>query len=139
MKEGLGGSFTYCELGEPIDIEDMLKGDALPTYQSLASLLIHTASGISAGEAELVPQTEDGLFYSTDTNVYYMLYKPDKVWLASNQAVLNEERAKRVSQECKQNGKKAIFFAPAKYIGQRELTSMGITFYQLPYELYRVS
>ena len=139
LKEGLGGSFTYCELGEPIDIEGMLKGDSLPSFQSLASLLLHTASGISAGEANLTPMDDDGLFYSTDTTAYYMLYKPDKEWLSSNQAVLNEDKAKRVSEECKQDGKKAIFFAPAKYIGQRELTSMGITFCQLPYELHRVS
>ena len=139
LKEGLGGSFTYCELGEPIDIEGMLKGDSLPSFQSLASLLLHTASGISAGEADLTPKNDDGLFYSTDATAYYMLYKPDKEWLSSNQAVLNEDKAKRVSEECKQDGKKAIFFAPAKYIGQRELTSMGITFCQLPYELHRVS
>ena len=139
LKEGLGGSFTYCELGEPIDIEGMLKGNSLPSFQSLASLLLHTASGISAGEADLTPKNDDGLFYSTDATAYYMLYKPDKEWLSSNQAVLNEDKAKRVSEECKQDGKKAIFFAPAKYIGQRELTSMGITFCQLPYELHRVS
>ena len=139
LREGLGGSFTYCELGEPIDIEGMLKGDSLPSFQSLASLLLHTASGISAGEAALTPQNEDGLFYSTDTIAYYMLYKPDKEWLSSNQAVLNEDKAKRVSEECKRKGMKAIFFAPAKYMGQRNLTSMGITFCQLPYELHRVS
>ena len=139
LREGLGGSFTYCELGEPIDIEGMLKGDSLPSFQSLASLMLHTASGISAGEADLTPKNDDGLFYSTDATAYYMLYKPDKEWLASNQAVLNEEKAKRVSGECKEQGKKAIFFAPAKYMGQRELTSMGITFCQLPYELHRVS
>ena len=139
LKEGLGGSFTYCELGEPIDIEGMLKGDSLPSFQSLASLMLHTASGISAGEAALTPQNEYGLFYSTDTIAYYMLYKPDKEWLASNQAVLNEDKSKCVSEACKEQGKKAIFFAPAKYIGQRELTSMDITFCQLPYELHRVS
>ena len=139
LKEGLGGSFTYCELGEPIDIEGMLKGDSLPSFQSLASLMLHTASGISAGEADLTPKNDDGLFYSTDSTAYYMLYKPDKEWLSSNQAVLNEDKAKRVSEECKQQGKKALFFAPAKYIGQRELTPMGIIFCQLPYELHRVS
>ena len=139
LKEGLGGSFTYCELGEPIDIEGMLKGDSLPSFQSLASLMLHTASGISAGVEMLAPQNECGLFYSTDTTTYYMLYKPDREWLASNEAILNEEKAKRVSKECKQQGKKAVFFAPAKYIGQRELTTMGITFCQLPYELHRVS
>ena len=139
LKEGQWGSFTYCTLGEPVDIEGMLKGDSLPSFQSLASLLIHTASGISAGDTDLTPKNEYGLFYSTDTTAYYMLYKPDKEWLASNQAVLNEDKAKRVSEMCKEQGKKALFFAPAKYIGQRELTTMGITFCQLPYELHRVS
>ena len=139
LKEGLGGSFAYCKLGEPIDIEGMLKGDSLPSFQSLACLLLHTASGISAGEEMLAPRNEYGLFYSTDTTAYYMLYKPDRKWLASNEAILNEERAKRISAACKEEDKKALFFAPAKYIGQRELTTMGITFCQLPYELHRVS
>ena len=139
LKEGLGGSFTYCKLGEPIDIEGMLKGDSLPSFQSLACLLLHTASGISAGADMLEPRNEYGLFYSTDTTAYYMLYKPDRKWLASNEAILNEERAKRISEACKEEGKKALFFAPAKYIGQRDLTTMGITFCQLPYELHRVS
>ena len=30
LKEGVGGSFTYCTLGEPIDVEGMLTGEALP-------------------------------------------------------------------------------------------------------------
>ena len=138
LKEGLGGSFTYCELGEPISIEGMLTGDSLPSFSSLAGLLLHTASGISAGEAELASQDEDGLFHSTEGANYYLLYKPDKEWLASNEAVLNECRAKRVSAACKGEEKEAIVFAPAKYMGQRELTEMGITFCQIPYELHRV-
>ncbi len=31
--------------------------------------------------------------------------------------------------------RKAVVFAAAKYIGQRELSAWGITFCQLPYEL----
>jgi adenine-specific DNA-methyltransferase len=34
--KGLGGSFTYCELGAAFDIEQMLKGNNLPDYQELA-------------------------------------------------------------------------------------------------------
>ena len=49
---------------------------------------------------------------------------------------LNEERAKRISADSRRDGKKAIVFGPGKYIGQRELTSMGITFCQLPYEMH---
>ena len=137
LREGLGGSFTYCTLGEPIDVEMMLNGEALPSYSSLAAYLLYTASGVSAGESELQPQNEDGLFYSDDRTDYYMLYKPDTDYLCGNDPILNEERAKRISAASRERGRKAVMFAPAKYMGQRDLTSMGITFCQLPYELYR--
>ena len=48
LREGLGGSFTYCTLGEPIDVEGMLTGENLPEYSVLAAYLLHTASGLSA-------------------------------------------------------------------------------------------
>ena len=76
LQEGLGGSFTYCALGEPIDIDMMLSGESLPSYASLAAYLLHIASGVSAEESELQPKNEDGLFYSHDKTDYYMLYKP---------------------------------------------------------------
>ena len=31
LREGLGGSFAYCTLGEPMEIEGMLTGEALPS------------------------------------------------------------------------------------------------------------
>ena len=49
LKQGLGGSFTYCTLGDSIDAEGMLTGEMLPEYPALAAYLLHTASGISAG------------------------------------------------------------------------------------------
>ena len=138
LREGLGGSFTYCTLGEPIDAEGMLTGTALPSYAALAAYLLHTASGVSAGEVALAPQNEDGLFYSDDSTDYYLLYEPSVDWLSSsNEAVLNEERAERIRAASRQEGRKAIFFGAGKYIGQRELTDMGITFCQLPYEMGR--
>ena len=136
LQEGLGGSFTYCELGEPIDVESMLTGDALPSYSALAAYLLHTASGVSAGEASLSSQNEDGLFYRSETTDYYLLYEADVGWLRGNEAMLNAERARRISAACG-NGRQAVVFAPGKYIGQRELTAMGITFCQLPYEMHR--
>ncbi len=136
LREGLGGSFTYCELGEPIDVESMLTGDALPSYSALAAYLLHTASGVSAGEASLSSQNEDGLFYRGETTDYYLLYEADVGWLRGNEAMLNAERARRISAACG-NGRQAVVFAPGKYIGQRELTAMGITFCQIPYEMHR--
>ena len=105
LREGLGGSFTYCELGPPIELEGMLTGDALPSYSALAAYLLHTASGISAGQVELTPR--------------------------------NEASARRISAASRGSGRKAVVFGPGKYIGQRDLTPMGITFCLLPYEMHR--
>lgn len=137
LREGLGGSFTYCTLGDSIDIEEMLTGKSLPTYSELAAYLLHTASGISAGHADLAPQDEDGLFYSNDTTDYYLLYKPSLDWLPSNEAMFNEVHANRISDHNKTTGKQAVVFAAGKYMGQRDLTFKNITFCQLPYEMHR--
>ncbi len=137
LREGLDGSFTYCELGDPIDVEGMLSGNALPAYEELAAYLLHTASGVSADAAELSPQGKDRLFYADDANAYHLLYEPSAEWLAGADAMLNDERAKRISAAALDDGKKAIVFAAGKYMGQRDLTDMGITFCQLPYEIYR--
>ena len=137
LREGLGGSFTYYTLGDPIDEEGMLTGEALPEYPELAAYLLHTSTGLSTSGALLQPKNDDGLFYGSDTTNYYLLYRPDVDYLSGNEGMLNEERARRISASSKQDGRKAIVFGPGKYIGQRDLTSMGITFCQLPYELHR--
>ena len=137
LRTGLGGSFTYCTLGEPIDVESMLTGRSLPDFPTLAAYLLHTSAGLSAGDVTLQAKNDDGLFYSNDTTNFYLLYQPDVDYLSGNEAMLNEERAMRISASCRQTGVQAIVFGPGKYIGQRDLTSMGITFCQLPYEIHR--
>ena len=137
LREGLGGSFTYCTLGEPIDAEGMLTGAALPSYAALASYLLHTASGSSAPTAALERRNDDGLFYTTDAADFYLLYEPDVDWLRSKAAVLNEEHAKRIAAVSCQDGHRAIVFAVDQYMGQRRLTDMNITFCRLPYEMYQ--
>ena len=131
LKEGLGGSFTYCTLGDPIDVDGMLTGEALPGYSELAAYLLHTASGLSANGG-VQPQNDDGLFYSNGDTDYYLLYRPDIEWLRSNEAILNEEQARRIRDV----GRKAVVFASDKYMGQRFLSDMDITFCQIPYELH---
>ena len=135
LREGLGGSFTYCTLGKPIEIEGMLTGEALPPYESLAAHLLYTTTGVSVGARELEP-TDDGLFHGDDKQDYYMLYKPDLEYLLSNESMLNLERAERIYNASCQNGKKAIVYGPGKYMPQKMLTEMGITFCQLPHALY---
>ena len=135
LKEGLRGSFTYCTLGEPIDVEGMLTGENLPEYGELASYLLYTASGLPAGGNEdWRAQNGDGLFYSNGDTDYYLLYRPEIEWLRSNEAILNEKQVGRISDR----GKKAVVFAADKYMGQRFLTDKGITFCQIPYEMHRV-
>ena len=136
LREGLGGAFTYYTLGAPMEIEGMLTGDGLPSYSALAAYLLHTASGISAGAADLERRNDDGLFYTDEEKAYYLLYEPNVEWLSGNEGILNEARAKRISAASSGNGRKAVVFGPGKYMGQRDLTPMGITFCQLPYEMH---
>ena len=137
LREGLGGSFAYCTLGEPLDVEAMLTGEALPDWPTLAAWLLHTATGVSAGPADLEPRNGDGLFHGDGATDYYLHYRADLEWLQSHDAMFNEERAKRIAAVNKEAGRKAVVFAPGKYITQRDLTQMGITFCQLPYEMHR--
>ena len=136
LRDGLGGSFTYCTLGAPIDAETMLTGEHMPAYSELAAYLLHTSSGIAVGAETLAAQNDDGLFYEDDRARYYLLYRPDIPWLQSNEGMLNGERAQRISA-ARAAGKRAIVFGPGKYIGQRALTDLGITFAQLPYEMHQ--
>ena len=99
LQEGLGGSFTYCTLGEPIELEGMLTGEALPEYSALAAYLLHVASGVSAGERDLERQNNDGLFYSNDTTSYYLIYEPDTDYLSGNEAMLNEDSGPSASAQ----------------------------------------
>ncbi len=138
LKEGLGGAFTYCTLGVPIGLEGMLNGDALPPYSALAAYLLHTAAPrVPPAGADLAPRNGDGLFHSDDQNDYYLLYEPCADYLRSGEAMLGAERARRIEANGKANGKKAVVFGAGKFIGQRELSDMGVTFCQIPYELHR--
>ncbi len=137
LKEGLGGSFSYCTLGEPIDTEGLLTGEHLPEYTALAAYVLHTSSGISAGADDLAARDDDGLFYRNGEQDYYLLYRPDLEWLGSHAAMFNAERAERIAQRNQAEGRKAVVFAPGKYIGQRELSGFGITFCQLPYQIHQ--
>ena len=137
LQDGLGGSFTYCTLGDPIDVAGMLTGESLPEYSALAAYLLHNASGQSVGAGELTQQNADGLFYSDATTDYYLLYRPDLAFLESNDAMLNEEKAQRISAAGWELRRKALVFGAGRYILQDELAAMGITFCQLPYEMRR--
>ncbi|MCY4423142.1 MAG: site-specific DNA-methyltransferase [Acidimicrobiaceae bacterium] len=137
VSEGLGGSFTYCSLGDPVTASGMLDGGTLPTFSSLAAWLMHTATGRSVGPSELRPLDEHGLIYSDSRRNYYVRYKPDLDWLSSNEAVLTEARAEEIANICKEQQKDAVVFAAGKYIELDELSELNIMFGQLPFEIQR--
>lgn len=133
--EPRGGSFTFCTLGEPIDAELMLTGDILPSYESLAAYLLYVSSAIPTNGLDLSAKDGDGLIHSTDVNDYYLLYRPDLAYLESEQSLLTETQAERISAASRSRGRQAVIFGPGKFISQKELTPLGITFCQIPYDV----
>ena len=59
-------------------------------------------------------------------------------FLRSTDSALNGDRADRIAKQAKRKRKTAVVFATHKFMSQKELTGMGITFCQLPYNSYRV-
>ncbi len=135
--EGLGGSFTYCTLGEPLDLDKMLSGEALPDFDALGAWLFHAATG-----GTLPPRPKDSqqwyLGEAQDRHVW-LVYKAELGFLKSPDAALTLSLAKRLhgwSQERK-DAKRHLVFAPAKYMSNRQLLEYGVEYAVLPFALYR--
>ncbi len=137
-RTGFGGSFGYCTLGPPLELEALLTGDALPPWPRLAAYLLYTAAGVSTNGAALAPLNDDGLFYRHGATDYYLLYKPNAEYLRGADAVLELTRARRIGAANRAGERNAVVFAPASHATRRMLSPMRIVFSQLPYELYRI-
>ncbi len=135
LKNGLGGSFTYCTLGDEISSEKMLTGEHLPDYDSLARHLVYTATG-QAPDNIRKARSKDGLFHETNDRLFYLIYEPDLAFLRSAESALNGDRAERIAKQAKTKQKTAVVFATHKFMGQKELTGMGVVFCGLPYEIH---
>ena len=139
--EGLGGEFTYCTLGEPLDVEKLLSGEHLPAFDALGAWLFHTATG-----GTLLPPPKGApswyLGEAKDAHVW-LVYEPSLSFLKSPEAALTLSRAKsfadwgKARNEGKGDGKRHLVFAPAKYLGNKQLLEHGINYAPLPFALYR--
>ena len=134
LKEGLGGSFTYCALGDEISVEKMLTGKTLPDYETLARYVAYTATGQSPNKIRKA-RGKDGFFYEATDDLFYLVYDPCLDFLRSNDAALDIDRVQRIAKQVKTKKKRALVYAPQSFVGQKELTKMGITFVHLPYEI----
>ncbi len=135
LKKGLGGSFTYCTLGDEVNAENMLTGKNLPDYETLARHLYWTATGQSPDKIRK-QRGKDGFFYETKDRLFYLIYDPKLTFLRSPDSALNSDRANRIAKEAKKKSKTAFVFATHKFMGQQELTDMKMVFCQLPYVIY---
>ena len=136
LRDGLSGSFTYCTLGDPIDEEGMLTGEKLPTYETLASYIVATATGKALPEIVKQP---DYSFGEIEDIRFYLIYEPTLDFLEGTESALDASRAEQIAEECQASGKKAYVYATHKLISQKELSGMNITFCQLPYNIYRIT
>jgi len=137
LKGGLGGSFTYCTLGEEINIASLLRGESVPSYEALARYVFYTATGKTLGD--LPKLRRDWFIGETDLYTVHLIYQPDREFLRSQDAALNAEMVDIIADgKGKKAVKKALVFAAVKFMGQKELTERNIEFCQLPYAIHRI-
>ncbi|MDI6686813.1 MAG: site-specific DNA-methyltransferase [Desulfobacterales bacterium] len=132
LRKGLGGSFSYFELGKAIELESILSGDGLPTYEELARYIFYTATG---EEFDSKAMNEKKNFVGESRNYkVYLFYEPDIEKLKNTALTL--ERAKSIG---KPGEKRRLIFAPTKYLDQAHLDELRIDFAQLPFEIYELA
>ncbi|MBW7891680.1 MAG: hypothetical protein H3C48_11795 [Chitinophagaceae bacterium] len=131
LKKGTGGSFSYFELGDSIEMESILTGKSLPKYEELARYIFYTATGQEFNERKINRKTN--FIGETESYELYMQYEPDIDWLKQNALTLDGVR-----NFSKFKGKQRLVFAPAKYVDDYTLMEHRIDFCQLPYEIYRM-
>ena len=137
LRKGLGGSVSYFELGNPIEMKSILEGDNLPDFEELARYVFYTATGEEFDSSKIDEET-NFIGESRDYQVY-LFYKPDLNYLKNTALTL--ERAKSLKPF---SGKKRLVFAPAKFLDLNDSEFIekhclkGIEFCQLPFEIYRI-
>lgn len=137
LKKGLGGSFSYFELGEAIEMESILEGKKLPDYMELARYIFYTATGDEFNPSK-VKQSKNFIGETKDYEVY-LFYEPDIEKL--KKLALTLDTAKKLGAF---TGKKRLVFAPAKYLDLNDAEIIerhelkGIEYCQLPFEIYKM-
>ena len=138
--EGLGGSFTYCTLGEAIDMDRMLTGQTLPSADALGALLFHMATNEALPVASAVQEVDGCRFLGESAHFYvWLIYQPTLEFLTSREAALTLARARALAV-AQPAGKRHLVFAPAKFVSQKLLEDekLPVEFAPLPWALYRV-
>lgn len=133
LRAGLGGTFSFFTVGDPIETSSLLSGEKLPTYTELARYIYYTATGEEFDD-NLIDEAKQYIGKSKQFDVY-VYYKPDIEYLKTTALTLDEARRLRAES----GDRPLLVFAPTKYVEQTELDNLKITFCQLPFEIYKVN
>lgn len=142
MAPGLGGGFTYCTLGEAVDLDKLLSGEKLPAFDALGAWLFYTATG---GVLPPAPKKAPAWYLgeAKDSHVW-LVYQPELKFLKSPEAALTLSLAKQFHTWGKEHDAsrerkplRHLVFAPAKYLSNRQLQEHGVDYAPLPFALYR--
>lgn len=136
IRDGLGGAFSFCTLGDPIEMDTILTGDNLPSYEQLGALLFHMATNHPLDTAN-IDESANYLGQSAERHVW-LIYKDNLDWLKSQDAALTLSFARRIAGE--KTDKPHLVFAPARFVSQKLLNdeNLQVEFAPLPFALYRV-
>ncbi len=134
--QGLGGSFTYCTLGEPVELDKILTGKTLPPYDALGSALFHMATSRALDQTTI----NAAAFYlgESEANHVWLIYKDDLEWLKTPDAALTLAFARKIAKA--RTDKPHLVFAPARFVSQKMLADqqLPVEFVPLPFALYRI-
>ena len=128
LKAGLGGTFSYFELGRPMRQESLLDGSHLPSWEKLASYIFFTATGQEFDPSET--DWETGFVGRTASHDVFLFYEPDVEKLKNLALSLPMARALPAGSRRK------LVFAPTKYLDREFLHKYRIDFQQLPFQIY---
>ena len=132
LRKGLGGTFSYFELGKAIELDSILDGKNLPSYLELARYVFYTATGEEFDERKV--NEKRSFVGESKTHEVYLFYQPDMDYL--KKTALTLERAESLG---KLKTKRRLVFAPTKYLDQEQLDALRIDFAQLPFEIYKLA
>ncbi|MEO5805069.1 site-specific DNA-methyltransferase [Devosia sp.] len=134
--KGLGGSFTYCTLGEPVELDKVLTGEALPPFAGIGAALYHMATNQALDPAAM--RESDFYLGEADGRHVWLIYRPDLDWLKTPDAAMTLARAKTFAASDPE--KRHLVFAPARYVSQKMLAeqNLPVEFVPLPFALYRI-
>ena len=130
LKAGLGGSFSYFELGSPMQQESLLAGRDLPDYEALAGYVFFTATGEQFDPRKI--DRETGFIGRSRRGDVYLIYEADRERIKDLALTLDYARSLP-----KPKGISRLVFAPTKYLDQEFLEQYRITFCQLPFQIYQ--